>query len=101
MAFFQSALCVCSLSIQYAMQKWIVEKITYLPKKTQEKFYARVREKALLRTRARLIESGMDIQKLSDEDLEVIIADEEDKLIGEYKSRGLVALLAMLGISLF
>ena len=39
--------------------------------------------------------------KLSDEDLEVIIADEEDKLIGEYKTKGLLALLAMLGLSWF
>ncbi|WP_457605536.1 hypothetical protein [Nitratifractor sp.] len=43
----------------------------------------------------------MEIEKLSDEELEVIIADEEDKLIGEYKSKGLIALLALLGISWF
>ncbi|WP_456393290.1 hypothetical protein [Nitratifractor sp.] len=83
------------------MQKWIVEKVTYLPRKTQEKFYERLRDRALLRTRARLIESGVEIERLSDEELEVIIADEEDKLVGEYKSKGLIALLALLGISLF
>jgi len=83
------------------MQKWVMEKLSYLPRKSQDKFYARLREKALLRTRARLIESAVDIDRLSDEELEVIIADEEDKLIGEYKSRGLIALLALLGISWF
>jgi len=83
------------------MQKWIVEKVTYLPRKSQEKFFERLRDRALLRTRARLIESGVDIERLSDEELEVIIADEEDKLVGEYKSKGLIALLALLGISLF
>jgi hypothetical protein len=83
------------------MRKWVVEKVTYLPKKSQEKFYARLREKAILRTRARLIESGTDIDELTDEELEVIIADEEDKLVGEYKSKGLIALLALLGISWF
>jgi len=83
------------------MQKWIVEKVSYLPRKTRDKFYERLRERALLRTRARLVESGVDIGGLSDEELEVIIADEEDKLIGEYKSRGLIALLALLGISWF
>jgi len=83
------------------MRKWVVEKVTYLPKKSQEKFYERLREKAILRTRARLIESGTDIDKLTDEELEVIIADEEDKLVGEYKSKGLIALLALLGISWF
>ena len=83
------------------MQKWIVEKMSYLPRRTREKFYERLRERAILRTRARLVESGVDIDTLSDEELEVIIADEEDKLIGEYKSRGLIALLALLGISWF
>ena len=79
----------------------LYEKIKTLPAKLQDKIRMRIREKALLRTRARLIESGVDINKLSDEDLEVIIADEEDKLIGEYKTKGLLALLAMLGLSWF
>ncbi len=81
------------------MRSSIIEKIVNLPKKSRELFYERLREKALIRTRARLIESGIDIKRLSDEDLEIIIADEEDKLIGEYKSKGLIALLALLGIS--
>jgi hypothetical protein len=83
------------------MQKWIVEKIVYLPRKSRDLFYQRLRERALIRTRARLVESGVDIEKLSDEELEVIIADEEDKLLGEYKNKGLIALLALLGISWF
>jgi len=81
------------------MRSPIIEKIVNLPQKGRELFYERLRKKALLRTRARLIESGIDIKRLSDEDLEIIIADEEDKLIGEYKSKGLIALLALLGIS--
>ena len=83
------------------MQNSLIEKITHLPKKSREKFYERLRQKALLRTQARLIESGVDITKLKDEELEIIIADEEDKLIGEYKSKGLLALLALFGISVF
>ena len=83
------------------MQRWLMDKLSYLPKKTQDAFYRRLREKAILRTRARLVESGVDIDRLSDEELEVIIADEEDKLVGEYKSKGLLALLALLGISWF
>ncbi len=79
----------------------IYDTIKRLPEKSKERFYRRLREKALLRTRARLIENGVDINTLSDEDLEVIIADEEDKLIGEYKTKGLLALLAMLGLSWF
>ena len=79
----------------------IFESIKKLPEKTREKFYLKLREKALLRTRARLVESRVNIEELTDEELEVIIADEEDKLIGEYKSKGIIALLAMLGLSWF
>ncbi len=75
------------------------ETIKNLPARTRDKFYLRLREKAILRTRARLVESRVDIESLSDEELEIIITDEEDKLIGEYKSRGIIALLALLGIS--
>jgi hypothetical protein len=77
----------------------IYESIRKLPERTREKLYMKLREKALLRTRARLVESRVKIEDLTDEELEVIIADEEDKLIGEYKSRGLIALLALLGLS--
>ncbi len=75
--------------------------IKKLPQQTKEKFYLKLREKAILRTRARLVESRVDIETLSDEELEIIIADEEDKLVGEYKTKGLIALLALLGISWF
>ena len=81
------------------MKQWIVDHIGHWPRKTKEKFYLKLREKALLRTRARLVESRVKIEELSDEELEIIIADEEDKLIGEYKTKGILALLAMLGLS--
>ncbi len=83
------------------MRNWLREKISSLPKRVQEKFRKRLRERALLRTRARLIESSVDISKLSDEELEIIIWDEEDKLVSEYKNRSLLALLALFGITLF
>jgi len=78
-----------------------MKKVRYLPEKTKEKFYLRLREKAIMRTRARLVESRVDIDTLTDDELEIIIADEEDKLVGEYKTKGLIALLALLGISWF
>jgi len=83
------------------MRQWIREKIVYLPRTVQNALKERLREKALLRTRARLVEQRVDIDSLGDEELEIIIRDEEDKLLGEYKSKGLIALLAMLGISWF
>ncbi len=83
------------------MKQWMMEKMLYLPEKVRSKARERLREKALSRTHARLVISGVDIDTLSDDDLEVIIADEENKLIDEYKSRGIIALLALLGISWF
>ncbi|WP_457592896.1 hypothetical protein [Hydrogenimonas sp.] len=81
------------------MQESLITQIKSLPQKSKEKLRLRLREKAIMRTRARLIESRVDIEDLSDEELEVIIRDEEDKLLDEYKTKGLIALLALLGIS--
>ena len=83
------------------MQKITIDRIKEMPFRLQEKFYERLRDRAILRTKARLIESNVDIKKLSDEELEIIIQDEEDRLLSEYKNRGLVALLALLGLSIF
>ena len=83
------------------MKKELMDTLAELPHAAQNRIRRKIREKALLRTRARLVESGVKIDDLSDEELEVIIADEEDKLIGEYKTKGLLALLALLGLSWF
>ncbi len=81
------------------MQANLIAQIKKLPQKSKERLRLKLREKAILRTRARLIENRVDIDELSDEELEVIIKDEEDKLMDEYKTKGLIALLALLGIS--
>ncbi len=65
----------------------------------REKIRLRLREKAILRTKARLIENRIEIDELSDEEIEVVIKDEEDKILDEYKTKGIIALLALLGIS--
>ena len=61
----------------------------------------KLREKAMLRTKARLAENGIDINTLSKDDLEVIIKDEEDKIMDDLKSKSILGLAALLGISLF
>ncbi len=65
----------------------------------REKIRLKLREKAILRTKARLIENRIEIDELSDEEIEVVIKDEEDKILDEYKTKGIIALLALLGIS--
>ncbi len=81
------------------MAENLISQIKEIPEKSKEKLRLRLREKAIMRTRARLIESRVDIDELSDEELEIIIKDEEDKLLDEYKTKGIIALLALLGIS--
>lgn len=77
------------------------EALQRYPQSLKNRVARSVREKAILRTKARLVENRVQFSELSDEELEIIIKDEEDRLIGEYKTKSIVALLALLGISLF
>jgi len=83
------------------LKNTITTTIQKLPLNLKYKFRSRLRQKAILRTKARLAERQIDINRLTDEELEIIIQDEEDKLIDDYKSKGIIALLALLGISWF
>ena len=58
----------------------------------------KIREKAILATKARLVENHKSFDDFSDEELEIIIADEERKIIDDLKTKSLVASLAILGL---
>jgi hypothetical protein len=47
------------------------------------------------------IENSKNINDFSDEDLEIIIADEERKIVDDLKTKSLVVALAALGINFF
>jgi len=64
----------------------------------KEKINLKIREKAILATKARLVENHKSFDDFSDEELEVIIADEERKIIDDLKTKSLVASLAILGL---
>jgi len=61
----------------------------------------KIREKAILSTKARLAENHKTFNDFSDEELEIIIADEERKIIDDLKNKSLVAALAFLGLNFF
>ena len=61
----------------------------------------KVREKAISRTESNLIYNGRSIDEISDEDLEHLIADEEDKIWQTMKTSGIAAIAAMFGIAWF
>ncbi len=64
----------------------------------KDKINLKIREKAILATKARLAENHKSFDDFSDEELEVIIADEERKIIDDLKTKSLVAALAVLGL---
>lgn len=64
-----------------------------------DKYRYRLREKAISRARARIYANGKVPEELSEEALEAVVKDEEDKLTSELKSRGIYVLLAALGLS--
>lgn len=66
-----------------------------------EKYRSFIREKAIDRARTRIIVAGNDPRKMSQEDLEVVVREEEDKIKGGIKQKGLLAVLALLGLNLF
>ena len=70
-------------------------------RKLKDAVNSKIREKAVLATRARLIENHKTFEDYSDEQLEIIIADEERKIIDDLKTKSLVVALAALGLNFF
>lgn len=67
-------------------------------KELKESVKNKIREKAVLSTKARLAEHHKTFDDYSDEELEIIIADEERKIKDDLKTKSLVAALAILGL---
>ncbi len=65
------------------------------------KYRRYVREKAIDRARTRIIVAGNDPRKMSQQDLEVVVKEEEDKIKSSIRERGLLAVLAVLGLNFF
>lgn len=61
----------------------------------------KIREKAIISTKARLVENHKTFDDFTDEELEIIIADEERKIIDDLKTKSLAVALAALGINFF
>lgn len=65
----------------------------------QLKYKKIIREKAISRAKTRIIIAGRTPEEFSQEDLEVVVQEEENKLKSDIKSKGLLAVLALLGVS--
>ncbi|HEY7883814.1 MAG TPA: dihydrouridine synthase [Cellvibrionaceae bacterium] len=65
------------------------------------KYALKIRDKAIERARTRIYLHGKKPEDYEPEVLETIVKEEEDKIVSEYKSRGILGLLAALGLSFF
>jgi hypothetical protein len=64
-----------------------------------QRYQSAIREKAIKRAETRIIIAGRTPQDFSAEDLEIVVQEEEDKIKAEIKEKGLLAVLALLGLS--
>jgi len=60
-----------------------------------------VREKAISRAQTRILLAGRKADEFLEEELEVIVREEEDKINSNIREKGLLAVLAALGFNLF
>ena len=67
----------------------------------RSRFAGRIRDKAIERARTRIYLHGRRPEDYDADILETIVKEEEDKILSEYKSRGILGLLAALGLSFF
>ncbi len=65
------------------------------------RYQTSLREKAIKRAQTRIILAGKVPEDFSSDDLEVIVQEEEEKIRSAIKEKGLLAVLALLGISWF
>jgi hypothetical protein len=83
------------------MATQIIKTLTQLPQSTREKIRLKIRQRAIDNAKVTIILANRDINTLSEDDLETIVADEERKIIDKMKSMTFFGILAFLGISLF
>ena len=72
-----------------------------LVKSTQKRVSGRLREKAIARAETRILLAGRKPADFSPDELEIVVQEEEAEVKGELKEKGVLALLALLGLSWF
>jgi len=79
----------------------LITSITDLPENIRERIRLKIRTRAIENAKVTIILAGRDINTFSEDELEIIIADEERKIFDKMKSMSIVGILAFFGISLF
>ena len=69
-----------------------------LPKKWRLQAETRLTEMAIERAKVEIAKRGMEVSDLSNEQVELIVSDERDKILGKMKGRSLSVIFVLLGI---
>lgn len=67
-------------------------------KRVPENLKQRVRDKAISRAQTRILLAGRKVEDFSEDELETIVREEEDKIRSSIKEKGLLALAAVFGL---
>jgi len=66
-----------------------------------DKLKQKIRDKAISRAKTRIVLAGKKPEDFNEDELEIIVKEEEDKIKGSAKEKGLLVLLSLLGLSLW
>lgn len=78
--------------------KYNIVKALSSPTRIPQKIRDRIRNKAIARSETRILIAGRSVEDFTEEELEVIVKEEEDKIYSNIQGKGVLAVLAILGI---
>ncbi len=64
-----------------------------------DKYRSRIREKAILQAKSRIALAGRQVRDFAEDQLEIIVFEEEEKIKSKLRQSGLIAILITLGLS--
>ena len=73
--------------------------LTGIKSKIIDRYSGSIREKAITKAKARIALSGRSPSELSQDELEIIVREEEDKIRQWIYGSGIAAIMLMLGIT--
>ncbi|MCP3428007.1 hypothetical protein [Opacimonas viscosa] len=67
----------------------------------KDKYRQVIRDKAIEKAEVRIILCDRDLSEFTEEELEIVVQEEERKIYSAIKEKGVLAVLAVLGIGVF
>jgi len=75
-------------------------KLSLNPKRIRSRLREKIRDKAISRAETRILIAGKKAEDFSEDELEIIVREEEQNIYSSIKTKGLLAALSVLGLSL-